>query len=134
MTVFVDTSALLALVNAGDQHHAEAAERFASFDDDELLVTTNYVVVETIALVQRRLGMAALATLRHELLGALELSWVDPPTHEAALDDLETQGQRRLSLVDRTSFRFMRQRKLSTAFAFDVDFLEAGFAVVPPAR
>ncbi len=34
-------------------------------------------MVETIALVQRRLGMATLATLRAEILGVLEVSGVD---------------------------------------------------------
>ncbi len=131
MSTFVDTSALLALVNVGDEHHVEAAATFAAFDDSEVLVTTNYVVVETVALVQRRLGLAVLATLRHDLLDALEVHWVDPVVHEAALDTLETGGRRGISFVDHTSFGFMSQTKVRAAFAFDDDFGEAGFTVVP---
>ena len=131
MIVFVDTSALLALVNPGDQHHASATTTFAAFDDDEALVTTNYAVVETLALVQRRLGMTTLALLRRDVLAALDIRWIDRMTHEAALDELEAHG-RHISFVDHTSFRFMRGAKISTAFAFDDDFRKAGFALRPP--
>lgn len=133
MSVFVDTSALLALVNPADDHHARAVATFAGFDDGEALVTTNYVVVETVALVQRRLGLATHSTLRHDILEALAVSWVDPVVHEAALDELEAQGHRHVSLVDYVSFGFMRGANVRTAFAFDDDFGDAGFHVVPPA-
>jgi predicted nucleic acid-binding protein len=133
VSVFVDTSALLAMVNVDDERHVEAVAGFSGFTDDEALLTTNYVVIETIALVQRRLGMAALATLRHDVLGALDVRWVDPLLHEEAFDAIEAQGHRLVSLVDYVSFRFMRKVKVRTAFAFDDDFSRAGFNVVPPA-
>lgn len=134
MSVFVDTSALLALVNPSDDHHLLATATFAGVEDDQVLVTTNYVVVETLALVQRRLGLATLFTLRHEILGALEVAWVDRHAHEVALDALESQGKRQVSFVDHASFGFMRTAKVRTAFAFDDDFRDAGFDVVPPAE
>lgn len=132
MSVFVDTSALLALVNPADDHHVRAIATLAGLEDDEALVTTNYVVVETVALVQRRLGPATLSTLRHDVLGALDVRWVDPVAHEAALDELESRGHRQISFVDRSSFGFMREAMVRTAFAFDDDFQVAGFLVVPP--
>lgn len=132
VTVFVDTSALLALVNPNDEHHARATTTFAAFDDGDVLVCTNYVVVETLALVQRRLGMATVATLRHHILSALDIRWIDPVTHDTALDALEAHG-RQISFVDHTSFGFMRRAGVPTAFAFDEDFRHAGF-VLRPAR
>lgn len=131
MSVFVDTSALLALVNPDDRLHHAATTTFASLNDEEALVTTNYVVVESLALVQRRLGMATLSTLRHDILEALEVQWVDPPAHQTALDELEAQGHRHVSFVDHASFGFMRSSRMRTAFAFDDDFRDAGFEVVP---
>lgn len=133
MSVFVDTSALLAMVNVDDERHVEAVAAFSGFTDDEALLTTNYVVMETIVLVQRRLGMAALATLRHDVLGVLDVRWVDSPLHEEAFDALEVQGHRLVSLVDHVSFQLMMRVKVRTAFAFDDDFSRAGFNVVPPA-
>jgi predicted nucleic acid-binding protein len=45
--------------------------------------------------------------------------WGDPPTHDAALDELLDRGSRNLSLVDLVSFVVMRRRGINEAFAFD---------------
>ena len=59
MTVFVDTSALMALLDADEARHAEAVQTWRRLlDDDHRLITSNYVLVEAYALVQRRLGSA----------------------------------------------------------------------------
>ncbi len=60
MSVFVDTSGLLAILDAEDLHHAQAAACWKELiERDEPLVSTSYVLVETFALVQKRLGLAA---------------------------------------------------------------------------
>lgn len=56
--VFVDTSALFALVDRDDEFHGPARSFFPELAT-RTLVTHNYVVVEMIALVQARLGLAA---------------------------------------------------------------------------
>ncbi len=54
---FVDTSALLALLDADERYHMACAYAWRSLlAADERLMTTNYVVVESFALVQHRLG------------------------------------------------------------------------------
>lgn len=55
MRVFVDTSALYALLDEDDANHARAAKAFAELQGSEL-TTHAYVLVETLALVSRRLG------------------------------------------------------------------------------
>ena len=58
--IFVDTSALYSLLDRNDANHTAASELWRHLlADDEHLVTSNYVLVETAALVQGRLGMAA---------------------------------------------------------------------------
>jgi uncharacterized protein len=42
-------------------------------------------------------------------------------------------GQRDVSLVDWTSFELMRRLGVNTAFAFDDDFAEQGFDLLPAA-
>ena len=55
--VFVDTSALLALMNAEDHLHGRAVEAANALRSTGAgLVTTSYVMVETYALLDRRLG------------------------------------------------------------------------------
>ncbi len=126
--VFVDTSALLAVLDADDRNHPRAKEAWARLlEEDAPAVTTNYVLVETFALVQRRLGLEAVRVLAEDVLPVLAVLWVDEETHRRGLSALLTAGWRELSLVDCVSFEAMRQLGLETAFAFDRHFAEQGF-------
>lgn len=132
MTVFVDTSALYARMDSDDSRHADARTALRGIAaGPERLETTNYVVVETAALVQRRLGSAAVRALFDDVLPSVDAVWVDPEVHGAAVAALLVARGARLSLVDLVSFEVMRRRGIRTAFTFDADFAEQGFEVVP---
>jgi predicted nucleic acid-binding protein len=92
-------------------------------------VTHNYVVVEATALVARRLGAAAVRDLHDRLLPLFSIIWVDEPTHSAAVAAL--LAAERIPFVDWVSFEVMRRLSIDTAFAFDRDFVDEGFATVP---
>ena len=130
MTVFVDTSALYALLAREDPNHPAAAATFDGLRQRGPLVTHNYVVVESVALVQHRFGIGAVRTLL-DLLGPVEVAWVDEEMHKAATAALLAAPRRRVSLVDRVSFEMMRDRGITEAFAFDPDFAHEGFVGVP---
>lgn len=129
MTCFVDTSALYALMDRDDDNHAAAGERFLALRGQELL-THSYVLVETSALVQRRLGPAALRRFLVDLVPVLSVCWVDEVIHFRAVSALLASGKRKVSLVDQVSFEVMRQRLVTTAFAFHDDFRREGFTVL----
>jgi predicted nucleic acid-binding protein len=125
---FVDTSALYALLDRDDACHAEAAYVWRSLlQRDARLVTTNYVVVESVALVQRRLGLEAVRTLLDDVLPVVHVVWVDERLHDAGCTALLAAARPQVSLVDWTSFEFMRRNGLRNAFAFDDDFWALGF-------
>lgn len=86
-----------------------------------------YVVIETSALVQRRLGMKAVERLHRGLLPIVRVTMVDTSTHQRAVERWLAQRLRGLSLVDVTSFVVMRDQGLNHAFAFDDDFVREGF-------
>ncbi|MFA5787857.1 MAG: PIN domain-containing protein [Actinomycetota bacterium] len=132
MSTFVDTSALFAVLDRDDEHHEAAAACWRSLMEEEPpLLASNYVLLETVALVQRRLGKAAVAALRNDVFPTLAVFWVDETLHERAMAALVASRQREVSLVDWVSFEGMRERGLRRAFAFDRHFTEQGFQVIP---
>lgn len=133
MTVFVDTSALYALLDRADGQHQVATTLFRAMHG-ERLVTHTYVVVESASLVARRLPPEGTTLLFDGLLPVIDVDPVDASLHREAVAAYRASGSRSVSLVDRTSFEFMRRHELTTAFAFDTDFQTAGFVLVRPAR
>ena len=129
--VFADTSALLALLNARDENHTKAERAFSTVRARQAaLLSTSYVLVETYALLGRRLGTDAVRHFRADFAPLLDVVWVDAALHDAGLDLLLDRRKRLLSLVDAVSFVTMRGRKLSEAFAFDPHFEQEGFVLV----
>ncbi len=128
--VFVDTSAILALLVASDQAHGDAAGAFARLrEDGAALATTSYVLVETYALLGRRVGREAVLGFRRSFAPLLEVEWVDRPLHERGLDLLADRPHG-VSLVDAVSFACMRQLRIDRAFAFDRHFDLEGFELI----
>jgi predicted nucleic acid-binding protein len=129
--VFLDTSAILALVNPNDEHHSRARKGFESLSSRKAgLLTSSYVLVETYALLARRMGLAAVQAFRSDLAPLCEVAWVDEAVHEAALDLLIERRRKGLSLVDAASFVVMRKRRLDEVFCFDPHFEKEGFLVL----
>jgi predicted nucleic acid-binding protein len=129
--VFADTSGLLALLNPKDENHARADRAFASLRARQAaLVSTSFVLVETYALIGRRLGLDAVRRFRADFAPLINVVWVDEALHEAGLDLLLERRKRLLSLVDAVSFVMMRQRRIGEAFAFDPHFEEENFSLV----
>jgi uncharacterized protein len=131
VTLFVDTSALYALIDGDDPNHDDAWQLWGELDTDESLITHNYVVLETSALVQRRLGLRALQTLVDELMLPISTLFVERGIHEAALSAVLAARRRQLSLVDAVSFEVMRRTGVGAAFAFGEHFSRFGFEVRP---
>ena len=64
-------------------------------------------------------------------LSVLDVRWVTPEIHDAAVVALLAGSRRSTSLVDFVSFEVMRRLGIRTAFTFDRDFGRAGFRTVP---
>jgi predicted nucleic acid-binding protein len=135
MRVFVDTTALFAVLDAADQNHARASAAWqALVADGSALVCTSYVLVETFALLQSRLGLAAVRAFQDDVVPLLQVEWIDAERHQRSVAALLVAGRRQLSLVDCASFDTMRSAGLTQAFTFDRHFAEQGFDCVPAAE
>ncbi|MFW6161192.1 MAG: type II toxin-antitoxin system VapC family toxin [Planctomycetota bacterium] len=134
MSVFVDTSALVAVLDSDDSHHRTAKEIWAELvRRDEELLSSNYVLLETFAVAQRRFGLDAIRRLSQDVCPALTVAWVDESTHAAGVEAVLAEGRRALSLVDCVSFELMRRFSLDQVFCFDPHFERAGFNTLSPA-
>jgi uncharacterized protein len=125
--IFVDTSALYALADAGDPHHADARRLLSALlRTEEGLLTHNYVLVESIALIQNRMGTEAALQVA-DGAEAFEVEWVNRDLHDSALRAMKRARGRKISFVDQVSFLLMRSRGIDEAFSFDRDFRRQGF-------
>lgn len=130
MTLFVDTSGMLALVDRDDRSHVATKEAFG-LGRARPLVTHAYVVVETLAVARRRFGATVSADIIDRVLPAIDVAAVDAELHTAAITAFRGAIDSSVSLVDRTSFSFMRREGIHQAIALDVDFRTAGFETLP---
>jgi predicted nucleic acid-binding protein len=123
--VLWDSSAVLALLDADDADHGTATriareiakERRPSF-------VTNYVEVETHALLLRKLGRAL--ALEWLLTGGLPVVRVSPREEQRAKELLERFIDKDWGLCDSISFAVIDSRGVGTAFSFDRHFQQFG--------
>ena len=129
--IFIDTSAIYALADRGDPNHIVGVNALqVILDEGQELLTHNYVLLESIALVQARLGLSAASKLAKDSENFI-IEWIDQDLHRLAALNLHKAGKRHISLVDHVSFLIMKRRNVDTAFAFDPDFKSHGFLCFP---
>ena len=131
MNIFADTSGFFALLVKNDYMYFKARENFNYFAEKNVqLVTSSFVLVETAALLQRRIGMAPVHDFNTKILPLLEIIWVDDKWYARAMQRLLIQNNRNVSLVDCLSFEIMDSLEIECAFAFDKHFEENGFTML----
>jgi len=132
LTVFVDTSAWYALASKGDDDHALAQAVYRDLvDRNERLLTTSYVLAETMGLIQHRLGWGPLG-LFAKAAHTLDVCWIDRARHVESEKLLLERRRRALNIVDAASFVVMRELGIEDAFAIDRDFQREGFRLLEP--
>ena len=114
-------------MDADDPFHATARVGFERAERERWrLVTTNYVVHETWALVQHRLGWDAVEDFLDVMLPLCRVEFVDEALHSLAAQRCRQSRRRKLSLTDCLSFEVMRRLQLNEAIAQDEHFSENG--------
>ena len=128
--VYVDTSAFLAVLNRNDDYHIIAQSAWAKLLDSKAeLVINSFVLVESCALIQNRLGINALKTFIRKIQPILLIDWLEEDSFNASIYFLFEMNAQGLSIVDCSSFYTMTRLNISTAFTFDSHFLRQGFEI-----
>ena len=132
MTIFVDTSALYAVFDRDDANHSKARTAWEEWlREPAVLLTNNYVLLETAALLQHRIGMAAVRALHEDVTPLLQVDWISEEQHRAGVEAVLAAARKKLSLFDCVIFQTMRNRGVRTVFSFDAHFREQGFVTKP---
>jgi predicted nucleic acid-binding protein len=131
MSVFADTSALYAAIVRTEERHQESLRLLRSLvEGGRSIRTTNYVVLETAALLQHRIGLDPVRDFAERILPLIAIHWVSEELHRKGIKRLVRENKRNLSLTDCVSFEFMEIEGLREAFALDRHFAEAGFRLL----
>ena len=129
--ILLDTSAIVAIADVRDEFHERAIrtmERLSS--GDAPLLTHSYVVLETAAVMQRKIGMQPALDFLTEIEDIATIHWVNQEDHERAVHRFGQRHRRNLSLVDCMSFVVMERYDCTTAFAYDSDFVSEDFQLI----
>ena len=131
MMIFVDTSALIAYLDAGDDFNEKAVEYYLNLlKNDCMLITTNYIILEAIIILKKRFGLEAVSSFNNNVAPSLKIYWIDEEIHEVGVNNLVMVNRKKVSLVDYTSFEVMKRLNIEKAFSFDNHFKSFGFKLV----
>jgi len=130
-SVFVDTSAWYALIDAKDPYHSSVLENLQC--NQHNLLTSNYIVDETITLLRYRVGWKYAQQFGEQIFSGqlAQHVYLTESDERLAWDIFERYRDKMFSFTDCTSFALMKRLQLSTAITLDSDFKIFGFHCLP---
>ncbi len=127
--IFLDTNILTRYFTGANDPHphnqamAEPAQRLIERIEagEEKVVTTGYVIFETVFLLERRYKVPK-SRIRQMLGDLLFLSSVQINDKRLLLQALDTYAEMNLSFVDSYTARFMQANEITAIYSWDTDF------------
>ncbi len=135
--LFADTAGWMACADEGDPAHQQAvAARDLWLESAGALVTTDYIVDETLTLLRARLGLRAadLWWKQIEGSGRLRWEWIGIERAEKAREIFFRFRDKSYSFTHCTSFVVMKELRLRQALTTDEHFAQMGFEMLPGMR
>jgi len=135
--LFVDTAGWIACADSADPAHTRCCTaRDLALEAGQTLITTDFVVDETLTLLRLRLGLKAAETWWQQIDGSRRLRWerIDSARFEKARHLFFQYRDKDFSFTDCTSFVSMRELRLTHALTVDRHFRQMGFEILPAAR
>ncbi len=130
--VFADTSGWANFFVRTEPFHAQAKNLMQQWHSgNTLIITTNYVLIELVALftsplqIPRAKQIKAIETIK--TASWVDIVHIDATLHEEAWKLLKERKDKTWSLVDCASFTVMHHRRIFEAFSSDHHFDQAGF-------
>jgi predicted nucleic acid-binding protein len=130
MKVFVDTIAWLALYDRNDRFHHEAKGKLSDIQKNRIdLVTSDYILDESLTIVRLRVNHAAAVVFGTALLNSriVQMIHLTEADKSAAWEIFRKFSDKDFSFTDCTSFAVMKRLGLQSCFTFDAHFGQMGF-------
>ena len=130
MKLFIDTGAFYARYIRNDDYHGRALRLWQKVAKEKIKCqTTNFILAEFGNLMIRKVGIPNTVKTLREIYSShvIEIESLTKQIEVKALDWLVKFPDQDFSFTDTTSFTFMTDSKLKTAFTFDHHFEIAGF-------
>lgn len=130
---FIDTGAFFSVFDRSDVFHDQAARYLQRCGQEgHRLVTSNFVLAESHALLLSRLGSShARRFLQSVLQGRVVVERVTEVDEERARRILFRYLDKTYTYTDSTSFALMERLGIGHVFTFDRHFAQYGFSMVP---
>jgi predicted nucleic acid-binding protein len=129
--IYIDTSAFYALIDRSDTCHKAAKALWPSLLKNRInLVTSSYVVSETMTILQKRLGQEAACLWHKAVLGVVDIQWVDRSLHTLGYELWQSLGRLGFSLIDCVGHILMNQHQVTRAFCFKAHYAHQGIVLV----
>jgi uncharacterized protein len=132
--LFVDTAGWMACADAADPDHQTAcAARDDWLEHSGLLITSDYVIDETLTLLRYRLGLDAAEQWWHDIAASRRVlhELIHEERAERARGIFFRYRDKDFSFTDCTSFALMRELRIREALSTDKHFRQAGFQMLP---
>lgn len=135
MDYFADTSAFYAGKDPSDHFYRQAQKFLETLKNDisSMLVTSNFVIDETVTLFRMKLGHTAAVKFGCQLRESdiVRVVHVNEMIEERAWSIFEQFADKDFSFTDCTSFAIMEIEKINHVFTFDQHFAQYGFVKMP---
>ncbi|MBI4663255.1 MAG: type II toxin-antitoxin system VapC family toxin [Verrucomicrobia bacterium] len=127
--LFADTSGLYAVAAAENQRHAPAVRLLETASS---LVTTRFIVLETVSLITKRRSARDAKDWYERFLASPSVSLREPEPKLLRLAEefWRKHEDKDWDLIDCYSFIVMRHERLTSVLTFDRHFRQAGFRII----
>jgi hypothetical protein len=129
MKVFIDTGAFLALANKPDSLHELTATVYQeALEQNATIITSNYIVDETITLIRARVGhRAAVAFIKSLDVSGIKVLRITEGDEHSAREIFIKYKDKEFSFTDCTCFALIDKHSIDAILSLDAHFGQYGY-------
>ena len=130
--VFIDTSGFFSVLSPHDRDHDAATQWMVDFGARTPIVTTDYILDETITLLQSRHQLRLVEPWLTNIMESqnCRIVWMNADRFEEVRRFFTKHADKEWSFTDCFSFCVMRERQINQALTSDQHFRQAGFSTL----